>query len=211
MVASKPTWGRMESCGCTTQKFRDLEFPINPPESEHRGTHGPALLGSVSGHGPSRAAKSGENSGLWPNATYFSPGREFGGNGGAGPLVRASATDALFSTNQMIASPDKPARGPAADQGVRPTICPGTREWEKYVALGILRLAAGGPFSRFPRGAIPGLSGPSHQAFCLACTGSGALEIPEPEVLLPGAVPMPGFKPATLGHRDGLFFRDADA
>jgi hypothetical protein len=42
-------------------------------------------------------------------------------HGGADPLVRASATDALLSTNRMLASVEEPARGPAADQGVRPT------------------------------------------------------------------------------------------
>ena len=35
-----------------------------------------------------------------------------------------------------MAALERPARGPAADQGVRPTICPGAREWEKYAALG---------------------------------------------------------------------------
>jgi hypothetical protein len=71
-----------------------------------------------------------------PNATYFSLTCEFGGNGGADSLVRASATDPLLPKNQVIAALEKPARGPAADQGVRPTICPGAREREKYVALG---------------------------------------------------------------------------
>jgi hypothetical protein len=72
-----------------------------------------------------------------PNATYFSETCESGGNGGADPLVRAGPPGpALLSKNQVIAPLDKPARGPAADQGVRPTICPGARRWEKYVALG---------------------------------------------------------------------------
>jgi hypothetical protein len=41
--------------------------------------------------------------------------------GGADPLVRASATDAFLSRNQVLALPEEPAGGPAADQGVRPT------------------------------------------------------------------------------------------
>jgi hypothetical protein len=41
--------------------------------------------------------------------------------GGAGPLVRASAMDALLAKNQAIATPGRPARGPAADLEVRPT------------------------------------------------------------------------------------------
>ena len=44
-----------------------------------------------------------------------------GGSGGADPLVRAGPPGhARLSKNQVIASLDKPARGPAADQGVRP-------------------------------------------------------------------------------------------
>ena len=37
--------------------------------------------------------------------------------GGADPLVRASATDALRMENQASRNPSRPARGPAADQG----------------------------------------------------------------------------------------------
>jgi len=55
------------------------------------------------------------------------PGR----NDGAGPPGPAP-----LSKNQVIATPEKPAGGPAADQGVRPTPCPGIRKWQKYVALG---------------------------------------------------------------------------
>jgi hypothetical protein len=41
--------------------------------------------------------------------------------GGADSLVGASATDALLSKNQVMAALGKPAWGPAADLGVRPT------------------------------------------------------------------------------------------
>src|SRR5580700_10997897 len=53
---------------------------------------------------------------------------------GAYPLVRASATDALRQRNQLDPATCKPARGPAADQGVRPTIY-ADRPCEKYAAL----------------------------------------------------------------------------
>jgi len=35
--------------------------------------------------------------------------------------------DPLFAPREVLAARDKPARGPAADQGVRPTIYPGVR------------------------------------------------------------------------------------
>src|ERR1035437_263604 len=61
--------------------------------------------------------------------------RQEGWGGPPGP--RGSPwTRSSLSKNQVIATLDKPARGPAADRGVRPTICPGARFWKKYVALG---------------------------------------------------------------------------
>jgi type VI secretion system protein ImpK len=61
--------------------------------------------------------------GFRPNATHFSKTSESAGNGGADPLVRAGPPGpALLSKNQVIAVLEKPARGPAADQGVRPTM-----------------------------------------------------------------------------------------
>src|SRR6266702_503439 len=39
--------------------------------------------------------------------------------------------DPLFVWNQFPAERERPARGPAADQGVRPTIYAGVRRWEK--------------------------------------------------------------------------------
>ena len=49
---------------------------------------------------------------------------------GADPLVRAGPPDPLFVWNQLPAERERPARGPAADQGVRPTIYAGVRRWE---------------------------------------------------------------------------------
>src|ERR1035441_8539531 len=52
-------------------------------------------------------------------------------NWGADPLVRAGRPrPALLSKNQALVTIDKPARGPAADEGVRPTIYAGGRNWE---------------------------------------------------------------------------------
>ena len=49
----------------------------------------------------------------------------------ADPLVRAGRPrPALLSKNQALATIDKPARGPGADAGVRPTIYAGGRNWE---------------------------------------------------------------------------------
>jgi len=60
----------------------------------------------------------------------------FGINGGADPLVRAGRPrPALSSRNQVLATIEEPARGPAADQGVRPTKYAGVRSWENDVAL----------------------------------------------------------------------------
>jgi hypothetical protein len=65
------------------------------------------------------------------NATWFSRTRESGGNGGADPLVRAGPPgSALLLKNQAIATLHKPARGPAADRGVRPTRASGHPELE---------------------------------------------------------------------------------
>src|ERR1035441_1272057 len=55
--------------------------------------------------------------------------------GGADSLVGAlwatgSPGPALHSKNEVPVGPGRPARGPAADQGVRPTIWAGTRNWE---------------------------------------------------------------------------------
>jgi hypothetical protein len=38
--------------------------------------------------------------------------------------------------NQVLTTIEEPARGPAADEGVRPTIDADGRNWENYVALG---------------------------------------------------------------------------
>jgi hypothetical protein len=58
--------------------------------------------------------------------------------GGADPLVRAGPPGpALFPTNQMPASLDKPARGPAADQGVHPTHPSGRPELGKVYGIGL--------------------------------------------------------------------------
>jgi hypothetical protein len=37
--------------------------------------------------------------------------------------------------NQVLTTIEEPARGPAADEGVRPTIDADGRNWENYVAL----------------------------------------------------------------------------
>ena len=52
-------------------------------------------------------------------------------DGGADPLVRTGRPrPALSSKNQAIAMIEEPARGPAADEGVRPTIDADGRNWE---------------------------------------------------------------------------------
>jgi hypothetical protein len=57
--------------------------------------------------------------------------------GRAEPLVRAERPrPALFSKNRTPANNEEPARGPAADEGVRPTIDADRRNWENQVALG---------------------------------------------------------------------------
>ena len=56
------------------------------------------------------------------NVTYFAEKVEFCVNCGADPLVRAGRPrPALSSKNQAPAIIEEPARGPAADEGVRPT------------------------------------------------------------------------------------------
>jgi hypothetical protein len=40
--------------------------------------------------------------------------------------------------NQVLTTIEEPARGPAADEGVRPTIDVDGRNWENYVALGTI-------------------------------------------------------------------------
>src|SRR5271169_5122295 len=59
---------------------------------------------------------------ILPNATYFLQNGTTCINCGADPLVRAGPPGpALPQRNQLDLSASKPARGPAADQGVRPT------------------------------------------------------------------------------------------
>jgi hypothetical protein len=58
------------------------------------------------------------------------------GHTGADALVRAGPPGpALRAKDQVLTQPEKPARGPAADEGVRPTIYAGARLQENYVAL----------------------------------------------------------------------------
>jgi hypothetical protein len=60
--------------------------------------------------------------GWHPNVTYFAGKVGFCVNCGADPLVRAGRPrPALASKNQAPAIIEEPARGPAADEGVRPT------------------------------------------------------------------------------------------
>jgi unsaturated chondroitin disaccharide hydrolase len=64
------------------------------------------------------------NGGLKPTAAYFSYVSGFCTNGGADPLVRSGRPRPVLSAkNHVLATLDKPARGPAADEGVRPAIC----------------------------------------------------------------------------------------
>jgi hypothetical protein len=59
---------------------------------------------------------------MWSNVTYFAGKVGFCVNCGADPLVRAGRPrPALASKNQAPAIIEEPARGPAADEGVRPT------------------------------------------------------------------------------------------
>jgi hypothetical protein len=52
--------------------------------------------------------------------------------GGADPLVRAGRPrPALFSKNRAIVAIEELARGPAADEGVRPTIDADGRNWAR--------------------------------------------------------------------------------
>ena len=65
------------------------------------------------------------------------PNKGFGVDCGADPLVRAGRPrPALLSKNQALPEPGRPARGLAADEGVRPTIYADARLWEKLAALG---------------------------------------------------------------------------
>ena len=74
---------------------------------------------------------------LKPNAASFFNTWDSCSNGGADPLVRAGRPrPALLSKNQALPEPGRPARGPAADEGVRPTIYADARLWEKLAALG---------------------------------------------------------------------------
>ena len=67
---------------------------------------------------------------------YKSPTESPPPAGGADPLVCAGPPGpALRSKNQVLATDGKPASGPAADEGVRPTVYAGVRR-EKRVALG---------------------------------------------------------------------------
>ena len=59
---------------------------------------------------------------ILPNAPYISPNVGFCINCGADPLVCAGRPrPAVRSKNQVLPQPGRPARGPAADEGVRPT------------------------------------------------------------------------------------------
>jgi hypothetical protein len=72
---------------------------------------------------------------------------------GADPLVRAGRPrPAFLSKHRALATIDKPARGPAADEGVRPTIYTGARYRENEVALGYLSAAGASPR---PQGYFP--------------------------------------------------------
>src|ERR1039457_1247961 len=74
---------------------------------------------------------------LMPNAASFSQTWDSCSNGGADPLVRAGRPrPALLSKNQALPEAGRPARGPAADEGVRPTTYAGARLWENLAALG---------------------------------------------------------------------------
>src|ERR1039457_5953461 len=58
---------------------------------------------------------------LKPKAASFSQTWDSCSNGGADPLVRAGRPrPALLSKNQALPEAGRPARGPAADEGVRP-------------------------------------------------------------------------------------------
>jgi hypothetical protein len=50
--------------------------------------------------------------------------------------------------NQVLTTIEEPARGPAADEGVRPTIDADGRNWENYVVLGFSPPMAAGPAQR---------------------------------------------------------------
>src|SRR6266581_9029750 len=53
-----------------------------------------------------------------------------GADPGRTPWSARVPPDPLFVWNQLPAERERPARGPAADQGVRPTIYAGVRRWE---------------------------------------------------------------------------------
>jgi hypothetical protein len=58
-------------------------------------------------------------------------------SGGADPLVRAGRPRPALALDESGAYHDQGAgQGPAADEGVRPTIDADGRNWENYVALG---------------------------------------------------------------------------
>src|SRR6185437_11505790 len=56
---------------------------------------------------------------------------------GQTPTSARVPRDPLFICRiSFLRIPGRPARGPAADLGVCPTVCADVREWENYVALG---------------------------------------------------------------------------
>jgi hypothetical protein len=75
--------------------------------------------------------------GLQPNAAYFSHKRDSEINWWGGPPgPRGTPSSRWCVKNQSAATTEKPTRGSAADEGVRPTRCAIARKRGKHVALG---------------------------------------------------------------------------
>jgi hypothetical protein len=72
---------------------------------------------------------------------------------GGPPGPRGTPSSRRCVKNQSAATTEKPTRGSAADEGVRPTISATARKREKYVALGLQPASAcGGLQSTFRKG-----------------------------------------------------------
>ena len=81
--------------------------------------------------------------GLQPNAAYFSHKRDSEINWWGGPPgPRGTPASRWCVKNQAAATTEKPTRGSAADEGVRPTFCAIARKREKYAALGLQSASA---------------------------------------------------------------------
>ena len=89
-----------------------------------------------SGAASSRRSATEVREGTEGNAAYFSHRWDFRINWWGGPPgPRGTPSSRPCLKNQSAATAEKPTRGSAADEGVRPTICATARNREKHAAL----------------------------------------------------------------------------